>query len=140
MIRAVLDTSILVAAARSRHGASHALLSRLPASDFQPAISVPLFVEYRDVLLRPENLLSRTPAQAEGFLDFLLSASHLQEIFFLWRPALPDADDDMILELAVAAGCRYIVTHNLRDFRGTKKWGIKAVTPAGFLKLTAQQP
>jgi hypothetical protein len=58
------------------------------------------------VLLRPENLLQRPPAQAEAFLDFLLSASHLQEVFFRWRPALPDPNDDLLLELAVAAGCR----------------------------------
>jgi len=139
MIRVVLDTNILVAAARSRQGASHALLSRLPAPSFQPVISVRLFVEYHDLLLRPENLLARTPAQAEGFLDFLLSASHLQEIFFLWRPALPDPDDDLMLELAVAAGCRYIVTRNLRDFRGTEQWGIAAVTPAAFLKLIEKE-
>ena len=95
---------------------------------------MPLFLEYRAVLLRPENLLARPAAVAEGFLDFLISASHLQEIFFLWRPTLPDPDDDLVLELAVAAGCRYIVTHNLRDFRGTERWGVSAVRPAEFLK------
>lgn len=131
----VFDTNVLVAAARSRRGASHALLSRLPDARFEPVISVPVFVEYRAVLLRPENLLDRTSAQAEGFLDNLLAASHLQEIFFLWRPALPDAEDDLILELAVAANCGYIVTHNLRDFRGSEKWGITAVSPGGFLTL-----
>mgnify|MGYP001255335409 CR=1 FL=1 len=134
-MRVVFDTSLLVAAARSRGGASHALLSRMPDARFQPVVSVPLFIEYRAVLLRPENLLERPATQAEGFLDFLLSASHLQEVFFLWRPGLPDPDDDLILELAVAAGCRYIITHNLRDFRGTERWGIAAVTPDGFLKL-----
>ena len=134
-MRVVFDTSVLVAAARSRRGASHTLLSRLPDSRFEPAVSVPVFVEYRAVLLRPDNLLERTSTQAEGFLDNLLAASHMQEIFFLWRPALPDTQDDLILELAVAAGCRYIVTHNLRDFRGTEKWGIAAVSPGGFLKL-----
>jgi predicted nucleic acid-binding protein len=134
-MRVVLDTSLLVAAARSKNGASHALLSGMPHARFQPVVSVPLFLEYRAVLLRPENLLQRPPAQAESFLDFLLSASHLQEVFFHWRPALPDADDDLILELAVAAGCRYVVTHNLRDFRGTEKWGITAATPGDFLKL-----
>ena len=134
-MRVVFDTSLLVAAARSTNGASHALLSRMPDARFQPVVSVPLFIEYRTVLLRPENLLERPPTQAEGFLDFLLSASHLQEVFFLWRPGLPDPNDDLILELAVAAGCRYIVTHNLRDFRGTEEWGIAAVTPGGFLKL-----
>jgi putative PIN family toxin of toxin-antitoxin system len=135
-MKVVFDTSVLVAAARSKNGASHILLSQMPNAQFQPVVSVPLFIEYRAVLLRPENLLQRPPAQAESFLDFLLSASYLQEVFFLWRPALPDPDDDMILELAVAAGCRYIVTHNLRDFRGAEKWGIMAMTPGGFLKLT----
>lgn len=133
-MRIVLDTSVLVAAARSQRGASHALLAKLPDDRFQTVISVGMFAEYRAVLLRPENLLHRTASQAESFLDFLISTSHLQEVFFRWRPALPDADDDLILELAVAAGCRYIVTHNLRDFRGADQWGIAAVTPGDFLK------
>lgn len=133
-MRVVLDTSVLVAAARSKLGASHALVSLLPDMRFQPAISVPLFTEYRSLLLRPENLLQRTTAQAEGFLDNLLAASHLQEVFFLWRPALSDPDDDLVLELAVASGCRYIITHNLRDFRGMDAWGIMALTPGKFLK------
>jgi putative PIN family toxin of toxin-antitoxin system len=134
-MKVVLDTSVLVAAARSNRGASHALLSRLPDAGFQTVISVALFAEYRALMLRPENLLHRTAPQAESFLNFLISTSHLQEVFFRWRPALPDADDDLVLELAVAAGCRYIVTHNLRDFRGTEQWGIAAVTPGDFLKL-----
>lgn len=105
MMKVVLDTSVLVAAARSGSGASHALLARLPDVAFQTVISVALFAEYRAVLLHTENLLQRTEGQAEGFLDFLISTSHLQEVFFRWRPALPDPDDDLIPELA-AAGCR----------------------------------
>ncbi len=69
-MRVVLDTNVLVAAARSRNGASHALLSRLPDERFTPAVSVPLFLEYRANLLREENLLGRPAAQAESFLDF----------------------------------------------------------------------
>jgi putative PIN family toxin of toxin-antitoxin system len=133
-MRVVFDTSVLVAAARSKRGASDALLRQLPSPDFQPVISVALFVEYSSALLRPENLGQRSVAQVESFFDFLLSVSHLQEVFFHWRPALPDPDDDLVLELAVAAGCRYIVTHNIRDFRGTEKWGITAITPGEFLK------
>lgn len=136
-MKVVIDTSVLVAAARSSRGASHALLTRLPDARFQPVISVPLFLEYRAVLLRPENLLQRTAAQADAFLDYLLAASQLQEVFFLWRPALPDPDDDLILELVVAGGCRYILTHNLRDFAGTEKWGIHTVTPSAFLRTIA---
>ena len=133
-MRVVLDTNVLVAAARSKRGASHRLLCHLPAQRFQPAISVPLFTEYCAVLMRPENRLDRTPEAVERFLDFLLSASHLQEVSFLWRPALSDPDDDMILELAVAARCRYIVTHNLADFRGIGNFGIEAISPGAFLR------
>jgi putative PIN family toxin of toxin-antitoxin system len=133
-MRVVFDTSVLVAATRSNRGASHALLARLPDSNFQTVISVALFAEYRALLLRPENLLRRTAPQAEVFLDFLISVSHLQEVFYRWRPALPDPDDDLVVELASAAACRYIVTHNLRDFRGTERWGVAAVSPGHFLK------
>ena len=133
-MRVVLDTSVLVAAARSQQGASSALLKLLPCEEFSPAASVSAFIEYRDVLLRPENLLHRTASQAEAFLNFLLSVSKLQKIHFLWRPALPDPDDDLFLELAVAARCAYIVTHNIRDFRGAEKWGVRAITPADFLR------
>ena len=134
MISVVLDTSVLVAAARSRRGASQRLLRLLPDTRFQPAISVSLFAEYSAVLKRPEHLLGRTPEQVDGFFDFLLSIARLHEIYYLWRPTLPDPDDDMILELAVAAGCGYIVTHNVKDFRGSERFGIEAIPPGDFLR------
>ena len=37
------------------------------------------------------------------------------------------------LELAIAAECDAIVTHNLQDFRNAKQFGIPAITPANFL-------
>ncbi|MEI7941129.1 MAG: hypothetical protein WCK27_31020 [Verrucomicrobiota bacterium] len=37
------------------------------------------------------------------------------------------------LELAVAAGASYIVTHNSRDFAGVEKFGLQAVTPSQML-------
>jgi putative PIN family toxin of toxin-antitoxin system len=121
-VRVVFDTSVLVAAARSRRGASNALLSLLPDPRFQPAVSVPVFVEYQAVLLRPENLLQRPAALAEAFLDFLLSVSHLQEIFFLWRPTLPDPDDDLILELAVAAEVDILLLTMFAISEDRKNW------------------
>ena len=41
----------------------------------------------------------------------------------------------MVLELAFAAGCRYIVTHNVKDFRGSGQLGVSAPSPRDFLKL-----
>lgn len=136
LIRVVFDTNVLVAAARSRQGASFALVSSIPAPDFQLCLSIGLYTEWQDVLARAENLPpGRTADGALGFVRYLASQAHLQEIHFLWRPFLRDADDDMVLELAFAAGCRYIVTHNVKDFHGSEQLGVTAVTPGDFLSL-----
>ena len=73
-----------------------------------------------------------------GFLRYLASHAWLQDIHFIWRPFLPDPDDDMILELAFAAQCPYIVTHNIRDFAGSKALGVTAITPGDFLREISQ--
>jgi hypothetical protein len=75
----------------------------------------------------------QTPADALAFLRYLAAHAWLQDIFFHWRPFLPDPDDDMILELAFAAGCPFIVTHNLRHYAGAEQLGIQAITPRDFL-------
>ena len=90
----------------SRHGASNALDVFAPDLRIQPAVSVPLFVEYRATLLRGENLGGRSAKDVDDFLDYLLSFCHLQDIHYRWRPALADPDDEFVLELAVAASCR----------------------------------
>lgn len=134
--RVVIDTNVLVAAVRSRLGASFALISSIPAPGFQPCLSVGLYSEWQAVLLRPENIPpDRTAEDALGFVRYLASQSHLQEIHFLWRPFLPDADDDMILELAFAADCRHIITYNVNDFHGSKQLDITALSPRAFLNL-----
>jgi hypothetical protein len=40
----------------------------------------------------------------------------------------------MVLELAVGAGCTYIVTCNVRDFQGAEQFGIRVLTPKEFLQ------
>ena len=138
-MRVVFDTSVLVAAARLRRGASFALVRSIPSPDFEIGLSVALYTEWQDVLTRPEH---RPPGQTVeivlGFLRYLAANAWLQDIYFLWRPFLSDPGDDMIVELAFAANCPYIVTHNGRDFRGCEKLGIKAMTPCDFLKMIGE--
>jgi len=57
-MRVVLDTNVLVAAARSRLGASFGLVSSIPAPEFQSCLSVGLYAEWQEVMTRPENLPS----------------------------------------------------------------------------------
>jgi predicted nucleic acid-binding protein len=132
VLRVVLDTDVIVSGLRSRHGASFALLDHLEGGDFEVALSVPLVLEYEDVLLR-EVAGPLKPRDVRDFVDAICSLAHRQAIFFLWRPMLPDPKDDMIAELAVAADCAAIVTHNVRDFVGVGAFGIDVLTPAKML-------
>ena len=135
-----MPTNILVAATRSRQGASFALLSAVPSPAFELCLSVGLYTEWQAVLTRPQNIPpGRSADDVLRFLRYLASQSHLQEIHFLWRPFLPDADDDMVLELAFAAGCRHIVTHNAKDFCGSERLGISALSPRDFILFIQSQ-
>lgn len=135
-MKIVLDTSVLVAAARSRNGASFALVSSLPNRKFDIALTVALYTEWQAVLTRPEHIPpGLSVADVDGFLRYLVSIAHLQDVFYLWRPFLRDPNDDMVLECAVASGSRYLVTHNLRDFNDIESLGVIPTTPSAFMSM-----
>lgn len=140
-MKIVLDTNVLVAAVRSRQGASFRLLSMLPDPRFQIALSVALYTEWQDVMSRPAHLpAGMGPEDARSFVRYLASIAHLQDVYYLWRPFLHDPDDDMVLECAVASGSRYLVTHNVRDFRRITALGVQPITPAVFLQTLGSLP
>ena len=132
MVKVVLDTNVLVAAFRSRNGASFELLRLLGSeAPFRPCLSVPLVLEYEMALRR---LADVDDARVAAVLDYLCEVSELKEIFFLWRPFLSDPGDEMVLEVAVWGGAEVIVTHNLRDFAGVEdRFGIRVLSPSAFL-------
>ena len=130
----VLDTNVLVAGLRSRLGASFRLISLIGEGKFGINLSVPLVLEYEEVLIRQQRDLGLTTSDVDDFLDYLCSVANLHEVYFLWRPHLRDPKDEMILELAVKARCEYIVTYNERDFRGVQKFGIQTMTAREFLE------
>lgn len=135
-VRIVLDTSVLIAGLRSRRGASYRLLALLGSAEITTVISVPLVFEYEAVLRRQALDLGLTESDIDATLDYICSISEDREIHFLWRPTLPDPKDEFVLELAVEAGCRHIVTHNVSDFGGVERFGLRAVAPREFLSKT----
>lgn len=134
-MKIVIDTNVLVSALKSSKGAAFALIAQLPSKQFQPVLSVPLYSEYQDVLTRPEHIPETLSVEDMlGFLRYICKISSRQKIFFLWRPWLKDPKDDMVLELAAASQSKYIITYNLRDFKGVERFGIEALPPASFLE------
>jgi len=103
-------------------------------------MSPSLMFEYEAVAKRQAAQLWADPGVVEGVLDYLCTVAEKPEIAYTWRPTLPDPNDDMLLELAVAGGAGWIVTHNTADFRGANRFGLAIVTPKEFLKILESQP
>jgi putative PIN family toxin of toxin-antitoxin system len=130
----VLDTNVIISAQRSQRGAAAKLMSLVGTGRFEIHLSVSLALEYENVLRRQSNVLRLTREDVSDLIDALCTLSHHHKIYFLWRPQLRDAGDELVLELAVAAKCNYIVTYNRKDFAGAEKFGLKVVTPKEFLQ------
>ena len=130
----IMDTNVLFAGLYSSTGASFQILRLLDARKLKPVISTTLLFEYEDVLKREQTILELSHKQVDTVLDNICALSNFQEIYFLWRPYLKDPKDDHVLEVAVASKTKIIVTHNLKDFKGVEKFGIKAITPGNYLE------
>lgn len=137
MKRIVLDTNVLYAGLYSSGGQSHRLLKALLDDRMRLALSTPLLFEYEDVLKRNQATLNLSDAEVDVVLDQLCARADFQAVYFLWRPCLPDAKDDMVLELAVAAQVPAIVTFNTKDFRPASRFGIEVITPKILLEQLA---
>ena len=131
----VIDTNVIVAGLRSRRGSAFQLLTLIGTEHFDIHLSVPLVLEYTEVLIRELPNLYLNRDEVEDLIDFYCSVGVHHEIFYLWRPILRDPKDEMVLELAVKAGCESIITYNTRDFAGVEQFGLKLLEPSEFLRL-----
>ena len=128
---------MIVAALRSRTGASNRLLELVAVGRLQPLVTTPLFLEYEEVLQRPEHRLvtGMTLEDIERFLAAFASAATAVEVNFRWRPQLSDPDDELVLEAAVNGKAEALVTHNVSDFRDVDRlFGLRVVTPGELVK------
>ncbi len=136
-MKLILDTDVIVAAVLSERGASRQLLLRVMDGMHEGAISVPLILEYESVLKRPEHLKASGLSEDDVnvILDQVAESMEHVEMFYLWRPMLRDAHDDMVLETAVNGRADVIVTFNLADFGDVpRRFGIEAIRPGEFLR------
>ena len=131
-----MDTNVVIAAFRSRRGASNALLGRVLERQVVPVCSTALFLEYEDVLSREETRAAtgHTLRDVETIMSALATLAEPVDISFTVRPLLHDAGDEMVLEAAVNGRAETIVTHNVRDFRPASTLGIEIATPRGILR------
>jgi predicted nucleic acid-binding protein len=138
VIDVVVDTNVLVAAFRSSLGASFRLLQTIERRQWRPVISPALALEYESVLKRGIEELGFSLGDVDDFTEYLCSRARLVQIYFRWRPMLPDPDDDRILEVAVRTRSP-IVTFNVKDFRGSESLGVRTMSPRELLAIMGDQ-
>ena len=140
----VLDTNVLVAALLRGGGSARAVLRACLRGQYAPVLGPALLAEYEDVLGRKalfaDSVLSTL--ERDELFDGFLSRCRWVEVFYAWRPNLPDEADNHLIELGVAAQAEAIVTRNIRDVaRGELKFpSLRVLTPEHCLEVFPCRP
>lgn len=141
-MRVVLDTDVLVSAIRSERGASRLLLRDAFRKRYRLLASVPLMLEYEAVLTRTQHLQASdlSSGNIQELLDAVAAVAEPVRLAFLWRPVLPDPDDDMVLETAINGRADMLVTLNGRHFRAaTRSFAVEVVAPGDAVRWFREQ-
>lgn len=138
MVTIVLDTNVLLAVLLRGGRSARAVLRECLNGRYQAVLGPALLAEYEDVLGRTELFASSVLSANERLevFDGFLNRCRWVEVFYAWRPNLPDEANNHLIELGVAARADAIVTRNLRDLsRGELKFpSLKVLTPEQCLE------
>ena len=135
----VVDTNVIVSALLRDGGGARSVMRACLKGQYRPVLGPALLAEYEDVMGRSELFTHSTlrSAEREELLDGFLGQCRWVEVFFAWRPNLPDEADNHLIELGVAAQADAIVTRNLRDLRhGELKFpSLRVLSPEQCLEV-----
>jgi len=131
MIRAVIDTNVVVSAALVRRGFPAAVLDLVFAGDIVPCVSAKVLAEYDEVLARPRIRVDGSRARA--IRETIAKVAIVVEAR-LSLDVCSDPDDNMLMECAVEAGADFLITGNTRDFPSRYKDTV-VVTPKAFVEM-----
>lgn len=96
---------------------------------------MPLVLEYEAILKRKLDREIYSDQDIEGVINYICKIGRRTKVYYLWRPILRDPYDDHLLEVAVAADSKWIITYNVRYFEPTRTFGIAAVKPGKFIEM-----
>jgi len=145
-MRLVIDTDVVVAAVRSRKGASAALLALLIERKATMLLSVALALEYEMIALLAEHVMAggSSMERVRKLIDTLIDIAEPVKVSFQYRPQLCDPGDEMVLEASINGKADAIISFNQKDYRREGRivpndFGIDVISPAEALHRIRKQ-
>jgi len=136
MLKAVLDTNVVLSAHLNVNGPSRVILDLVFSRFFRCFISNSLLEEYEEVLTRPrfgcDARMVATSLRLMRNAAILVAPGERLHI-------TSDPDDNKVLECALEARADYVVTGNIRDFPARFQ-DIRIIPPRRFMTLLASGP
>ena len=133
MIKAFVDTNVLISAAYKSTGHSRELIFRAVKGDFRPYVTNRNLISAR---LKLEEIAPRTVNTFDQLVADLAPAivkDPIEEEVLRYLDKVRKPSDAYIVTAATKANCEYVVTWNVRDFIKENLEMIKVVTPAEFI-------
>lgn len=140
MIKAVLDTNVLVSAFIIEQGKPAQIVSRAYVQDFSLLLSEAILQETQTALhyKHIQKRFHPTEQAIEKFLFRLRTSSTLLSVRNIENIVPHDPPDNLVLACAVEGGADYLVSGNLHLLDLKQHRGVKIVTPAQFLNILNQ--
>jgi putative PIN family toxin of toxin-antitoxin system len=132
VIRAVIDTNVLLSALISSAGNEALLILAINQGLVAPCLSAEILQEYSGVLLRPR--FGFPVEEVDALLDLLRRSGKLLSPAPVGRTS-PDPDDDKFIACAMAGNADFLVTGNKRHFPQVGSLGAKVVNAAELLEF-----
>jgi putative PIN family toxin of toxin-antitoxin system len=136
VIRAVIDTNVLVSAMISPDGNEALLVMALNQGRVTPYVSPEILREYSDVLLRPR--FGFRAEDVDALLDLLRRRGNLLDPAPI-AGVSPDPGDDKFIACALAGNADSLVTGNKRHFPQSQDPGPRVVNAAELLEFITME-
>jgi len=135
-VRVVLDTSVVITAIRSSAGAAAEIVRLALLRKLTILMDYKFSSEYRAVALRKQPIAAsgKTYAELTLLLDTLEAIAEPVLVSVQHHPLSQDANDDMVLDVAINAGADAIVTGNIKHFlEPARRFQLNLLTPPELL-------
>jgi putative PIN family toxin of toxin-antitoxin system len=142
MLRAVLDSTILVSAFLAPKGLTAQLLSQAQRGAFTLYLSEQILAETQEVLIERKHIRQRyshTDEQAIRFCRSLRLGVHLASDLPTVTGVVRDPDDDHVIACALAAHASYLVTRDPDLLTLDTYREVKIITPEAFMGILREQ-